>query len=396
MPAAAIDSAGPRAIVRTMWRLLAPGAGGAEALPLQRRGVLHGELVVVADPAGDAGPAAEAKGPGEQDAGEQGAGEQGGDQTTGLAEAWAAARPIALPGILAPALPSLQACIADSRALFAHLREGGRFQDAVLALLEDAPGFRPEGSTVDRLEPREIEKVFVSGLVEGKRARGGRDVWAKLAWVAHDERDLSLRIRFSCGTEQLHDWHRDVAGQVWSDRFAEALFPECAAIAHNPELIALVQGLLGAVPRFSERIVYANAPGGGAVFHHDADPTQRGVVYGQLDGRSAWLALPVAELAQQVAAHATARGRSDLPPSPEAARARLDSSDDPALFALLNEDPEFTRRLAEAGWLSVLEPGDAMLLPSHDPDRVAWHSVFALGDEPGLAHSYGIFATGPA
>jgi len=41
-------------------------------------------------------------------------------------------------------------------------------------------------------------------------------------------------------------------------------------------------------------------------------------------------------------------------------------------------------------------PGDALLLPSHDAERVAWHSVFAIGSEASLAHSYGIFAAAPA
>jgi hypothetical protein len=41
--------------------------------------------------------------------------------------------------------------------------------------------------------------------------------------------------------------------------------------------------------------------------------------------------------------------------------------------------------------LFVLEAGDCILLPSHGPDDVAWHSVVALGAKPSLAHSYGIF-----
>jgi hypothetical protein len=308
-----------------------------------------------------------------------------------LAAAWQAAEPIALPKILAGALAALQQSVQQTCSVFAHLRRGGRFLDVVLAALEDEPSLRPEGSTVDHLDQREIEKVFVSGVVDGRRVHAGRDVWAKLGWIAHDERDLSLRVRFSCGTEQLHDWHRNVEGQVWSDRFAEVLFPEGAAIAANPDLAAVLEPLLGAAPRFSERIVYANAQGGGAVFHHDADETQRGVVYGQMAGATAWLALPARELAAQVAAHAAAHHRVDLPATADAALRWLDRSDDAALFTLLNEDPAFTARLAKEGWLVVLEAGDALLLPSHDLERTAWHSVFALGDAPNLGHSYGLF-----
>jgi hypothetical protein len=350
-----------------VWRLFPVGHDAPGARRIVRRGVHHGVAVQVADTSADD------------------------DADLDVAGAWAQALPIALPGILAPALPSLAPCIAASCALFAHLRAGGRFLDAVLELLDGNPEFRPEGSTFDRHDPREIEKVFVSGLVDGKCARGGRDVWAKLAWIAHDESDLSLRIRFSCGTEQLHDWQGDIAGQQWADRLAQTLFPECAALAQNPELIDVVQQVLGTVPRFSERIVYSNAPGGGAVFHHDADATQRGVAYGQLHGATAWLALPRHELVAHIVAHAAATARADLPHTADAACRRLDATDDDAMSCLLNADPAFSRRLADAGWLFVLEAGDALLLPSHDRERVAWHGVFALGDEPSLAHSYGLF-----
>lgn len=309
-----------------------------------------------------------------------------------LATAWARGEPIALPGHLAPALPTAQPWIDESLGLFAYCRDGGRFLDAVLALLEDHPEFRPEGSTVDLLEPREIEKVFVSGLTDGKRARGGRDIWAKLAWIAHDDADESLRVRFSCGAEQLHDWHENVAGQRWSDQLAETIFPEGLLLARDETLQELLGSLLGGPARLSERIVYSNAPGGGAVFHHDADPTQRAVLYAQMAGSTAWLALPQDELARQIAEHAAALSRADLPSTPDAARAALGDEGHTALFELINANPAFTARLVAAGWLSVLVPGDVLLLPSPSPAMCAWHSVFALGDTPSLAHSYGVFA----
>jgi hypothetical protein len=39
----------------------------------------------------------------------------------------------------------------------------------------------------------------------------------------------------------------------------------------------------------------------------------------------------------------------------------------------------------------VLRAGDSILLPSHGPDDVCWHAVFALGAQASLAHSYGVF-----
>lgn len=358
-----------------MWRLLPDVEGAGRPRPrLARRGVDHGHLVEVDAPP-DTAPA---------------------DGDGDLAAAWQRAEPIALPGILATALPQVSEWIEHSLDLFEHFRDGGRFLDAVEAMLEGEPELRIEGSTVDSLEPREIEKVFVSGVHDGKRTRDGRDIWAKLAWVANDESDLSLRVRCSCGTEQLEDWHQSVGGQLWSDRLALALFPEGAAVVHHPEIRDLIDTLLGASPRFSERIIYSNAPGGGAVFHHDADPTQRGVLYAQMHGATAWLAMPKRRLAEYIVQHAVAAARDDMPNTIEAAMSRLDQTDDPALYTLLNEDPAFSQRLSEGGWLLVLQAGDALLLPSHSVDDAAWHSVFALGKEPGLLHSYGLFPALPA
>ena len=71
--------------------------------------------------------------------------------------------------------------------------------------------------------------------------------------------------------------------------------------------------------------------------------------------------------------------------------AALDEASDPALLDVLNRDADFARLLAANGALFVLRAGDAIVLPSHGVDDVAWHSVLAIGDRPSLAHSYGIF-----
>jgi len=157
-----------------------------------------------------------------------------------------------------------------------------------------------------------------------------------------------------------------------------------------------VRGMLerwtGRPVRLSERIVFSNAPGGGATFHHDAEPDQLGVAYAQLTGRTAWLALPKRALAAEVAR--LARGSALESPAGTPARAlrALDREDLPELDRLLNRSPRLTRRLVERGSLIVLSAGDVLLLPSHGPDEAAWHSVFALGVTPSVAHSYGVFA----
>src|SRR4030095_4989834 len=99
-------------------------------------------------------------------------------------------------------------------------------------------------------------------------------LWAKLSWVATDRRDRSLRIRFSFGSERGRDALRDPRRAEWAARLAARVFPVCGAIARHAAITRRLERLTGRRIRYSERILYANAPGGGAVFHHDAEPRQ--------------------------------------------------------------------------------------------------------------------------
>ncbi len=314
----------------------------------------------------------------------------------GCAGRWSEDRPILLPGALFPALPRHAAAIRATLRLFERLRRGASFLDELWRRLGGRAGFSPAGATIDLSDPCEIEKVFADAR-RGGRVRA-RDLYAKLSWIARDGRDRSLRIRFSFGAEALADWQHETRRAPWSDRFAAALFPECAALAANRPLVRLVERLIGRGARFSERIVYSNAPGGGATFHHDDEERQLGVVFGQLAGETAWLALRKRELAAHVAA-SVAQGRSPAlrarAGTPRRALRALDRQGDPALERLLNATPAFTRRLIEDAALFHLRTGDALLLPTHGPDDTCWHAVFALGKRPSLAHSYGIFALRP-
>lgn len=303
--------------------------------------------------------------------------------------AWAASRPVLLPGALSPLEP-FAAAIRRSRGLFGRAREGTiDFQREVWQRLRGNDAWEAAGAAVDLFDDREIEKVFADERRNGRWA--GRDLWAKLSWISRDPRDESVRIRFSFGSEFHEDWHRDPARARAADRLAAAVFPECALLAENVPLDELLTRLVGRAVRLSERIAFANAPGGGAPFHHDHEPGQRGVVFGQLAGRTAWLALPKRELAELLPP--LARGRTaDAVRTPARALRALDRHDVPGLDALLNASPRLTGTLVRHGALHVLSAGDVLLLPSHGPDDVAWHSVFALGARPSLGHSYGIFA----
>ncbi|MEY3162558.1 MAG: hypothetical protein RIT25_2552 [Planctomycetota bacterium] len=296
---------------------------------------------------------------------------------------WRDAEAVFLPGLLAARLGPAARHIRSCLAMFDRLRKGARFLDELDRRLAATQNFRYAGSTVDKTDAREVERVFVDAEQEGQVV--AEDLWAKLAWIADDQTDRSLRIRFSHGLEQVEDWLQGgCAIAHWSDRFAAEAFPECEVIAGSQELHALLGQLIPRPYRLSERILYNNAPDGGAVFHHDAEPGQLGVAFNQLEGRTAWLAISKPRLALALVRHGRAK---DVP----AGMAALEREDDHALWQLLNRDPAFTGRLAAMGCLFVLEAGDTILLPSHGIDHATWHSVLALGEKPSLAHSYGIF-----
>lgn len=302
-------------------------------------------------------------------------------------ERWRAGEPVFLPGALGDAPHRHAHAIAASLAMFDRLRRGGRLLDELEQRLQDDDDLRYAGSTVDKADAREVERVFVDAEQGGEVV--AKDLWAMLAWIAHDESDRSLRIRFSAGADRVEDWMQSTdltAG--WVDQFASRAFPECQAILTCAPLRRTLDRLIARPYRMSERILYNNAPDGGAVFHHDAEPAQLGVCFSQLEGHTAWLSIGKRRLAQLLVRGGHARDH-------RAAMAKLDQGDDKPLWRVLNRDAAFTGELAARGALFVLQAGDSILLPSHGIDDVAWHSVLALGPRPSLAHSYGLFARQP-
>ena len=303
--------------------------------------------------------------------------------------------PLLLRGWLALSERRTKARIEASRRWFERLRHGERLALEVRARLsglreQRSPVAAMRGISEDLADPLEIEKLHVDSLRHG---RAGRDLYAKLSWIADLECDDSLRLRFSFGSERSGDWKRDTRRTLAADRLAEWVFPEGTLISRQRALCVLLERLCGARTRLSERIVYNNAPGGGASFHHDAEHRQLGVVYGQLCGSTGWLALPRQELAEEIArlAGASPSIASRLGSVRKVQRA-LEDTRLPALERLLNRDPRLTRRLVERGAFYRLRAGDVLILPSPSHEVCAWHSVFALGRRPSLAHSYGLFA----
>src|SRR5262245_5424319 len=214
-------------------------------------------------------------------------------------------------------------------------------------------GIQVEGTSQNVADPLEIQKVHVA-----------RDLYIKVNWLSTHPGDGSIRLRFGFGAEILDDWKVDPAASRASERLFDAVFPASRAVTRNRRLAGEIRRRIGASPRFVQRILYSNSPGGGALFHHDFVPGQAGVVYAQLAGSTGWLTLPKRELK----------------------RLAKDLGND----RLINHTGSFTRRLAADGWFFVLRPGDAILLPSFSWERVAWHSVFTIGRERNAALSFGI------
>lgn len=301
---------------------------------------------------------------------------------------WNRGEAVVLPGLCADLVRTQAGAIEATRQAFDRFRDGDEFLDELDARLADSDFFRYAGSTIDRHDLREIEKVFID--VPGDRDhRRVRDLTVRLSWIAHDETDLSMRVRVSFGHDAAADWLREDPRAAWSERLAIELFPEHAALRRHTALREWLTTLRPDGARLCELIVYNNAPGGGAFFHHDADPGQRGVAYVQLDGETVWLAAPANELVKHLA---STTGLAE-----DAILARMPQiDDDAALIAALNTDAALTRALAHHDRAYLLEAGDVILLPSLEGSSPCWHSVFGIGTRPSLANSMALYDPLPA
>jgi hypothetical protein len=295
---------------------------------------------------------------------------------------WDAADAVHWGAALTLRLSRLRPAISLTTSAFRRFTDGALLESEVWRRCGERGPFVPAGVSADLGDVREIEKVHADHRQGGRTL--ARDVWAKLSWITAHPGDASLRVRFSFGAERLDDWRTDPRRAAAADAFARAVFPECRLLAENAPLRRLLEAWTGESVRLSERIVFWNAPGGGAAFHDDVEEGQLGVAYAQLTGRTGWFALSKRRLAVEVAELAGRHGE-------RAGLRLLDAHDVPRVDRLLNRTPALVRRLVDRGAFAALSPGDVLLLPSHGPDDAAWHSVFSLGERPGLALSFGIF-----
>ena len=150
--------------------------------------------------------------------------------------------------------------------------------------------FQSLGSIFNQGNDQEIEMVMFDALDGDKII--AEDLWMKASWLSFHE-DPSMRFRFSFGMDQEEDVAADPHRQKLSAQLTDVIFPESAIITENKNLKEDLTKILGSDKiNFVERIIYYNAPNGGAYMHHDLERGHDGVVFAQVTGCSFWLALP--------------------------------------------------------------------------------------------------------
>jgi len=318
----------------------------------------------------------------------------------GVRTVWQAAMPARLPGLLLSEVSAHADDIRDALSIMRRVRKGESCADILL-----------EEPYISRLEPdfdllaaihsgddaQEIEKICFDAVKSGELH--AEDLWMKVSCLSFEDEDDSIRFRFSYGMEMFKNQEDDPLREELAAELATRVFPECHLLSAHRKLCGLLSGVLGYSPLFVERIIYSNAPGGGAQLHQDVEVGHFGVVYAQLFGHTAWIALPRLELLNQIADFLAASDAPEfaaLKTMPQEALIELLEAEDQggALEALLNATPAFTRQLVDNGHGLILAPGDILLLPQESTEHCCWHSVFCLGDMPG--HSLSFAITRPA
>jgi hypothetical protein len=322
------------------------------------------------------------------------------------------AAPVVLPAMANKKIRQYNAQIELTEALVAELLDGGDFADVFLQCQERQSWrekFEFVCTSFDESDQQEIERLCFNVRGDNDSVLA-EDIWMKASWLSFDEEDASLRFRFSFGMDFYEDVAKDVQRERYAAQLAEHFFPESAIITGNRHLIGNLQTILGqARLEFVERIIYFNAPNGGAKFHHDVERGHLGVCYAQVTGKTVWIALSKQALLNQmltfIDSPETKMTLQQLDWPDELIELTMAEKNNRLLWAdwmdeinhdvidrLLNHTPSFIEQLVAAGHAYLLEPGDVILLPQDDLQQCAWHTVFCAGDEIGQGLSFAIRA----
>jgi len=338
------------------------------------------------------------------------------DETTRIdaadaARAWADSQAYVMPGFAREQLDGQQAYIEQSLKLMHRVAQG----EEVARLFEQSPyleriepQFEMLSAFQDEGDDQEIETIEYDAVQSAEVV--AENLWCKASWLSFEEDDASLRFRFSFGMVGYEDVAADPAKQRYAAQLTEAIFPESTLISSNTALEKFMHAVLGTEQlAYVERIIYFNAPNGGAQFHQDVERGHLGVVFAQLHGRTGWLACSKTQLMDEIALFvanpANDRALTELLPDAAALQQLrqtsnqreqlnqwLDQRDNEPLELLLNRCPAFYRQLVGKGYGYMLNPGDTILLPQKDLNECAWHTVFCLDDFPGESLSFAVRA----
>lgn len=319
-------------------------------------------------------------------------------------EKWQSGYPVLLKQAVTNELEEHQASIQHTETLVKAILDKQECdsqlaKEPYLSRLE--PKFESLGCAYNEGDQQEIEMVMFDAT-DGDDIIG-EDLWLKVSWLSFHDEDPSLRFRFSFGIDLEEDVSADPQRQLLAAELSDAVFPESSIITNNQALNEKLKIVLdGKEASFVERIIYFNAPNGGAYLHHDLERGHSGVVFAQLSGSTFWLALPKHALVEEIIAFSKCqpwpesltlemrKEMSDLLLDRRYLSEQLNSFSNSCLIHLINETEEFIQFLISRGHSKHLNPGDVLLLPQTTADTCCWHSVFCSGEEMGQALSFAI------
>lgn len=333
-----------------------------------------------------------------------------------IKQAWLNDTAIVVPGILNQGITTHADDIKNAHVLMENVLNTGE----VTPFIETSPyieryskNFAIVATSAEEHDEQGIEKIYFDAFKSNDQADYedevlAEELWCKGSWLSFDDEDASLRFRFSWGMEGFEDVAADPLKQEWAGTLCDMLFPESEVITKNEMILNQLQDILGKTPSFVERIVYFNAPNGGAQMHHDVERGHAGVVFGQLSGSTFWLALakPIlmqelttfvmddktnAKAIQAVIPNAEDRNQLvELCQNHEDLSCYMEEPDHELVEAVVDRCPDFTQFLIQRGYSHTLVAGDVLFLPQRDLDNCVWHSVFTLGENPGEALSFAV------
>ncbi|MDX8387464.1 MAG: hypothetical protein R8M46_02875 [Ghiorsea sp.] len=327
-----------------------------------------------------------------------------------IKQAWLDDKTVMLPALLHADLETHAENIKNAHLLMENVLN----ESEITPFIEKEPYISAYGkdfsivaTSAEEHDEQGIEKIYFDAYENDEDNVIAEELWCKGSWLSFIDDDASLRFRFSWGMEGYEDVSSDPLKQEWAGKLCDALFPESVIITKNVIIAEHLKNILGKDASFVERIVYFNAPNGGAQMHHDVERGHAGVVFAQLSGSTFWLSLAkpklmaelttfMADKANQKAIKAVLPKESDrkelstLCQNHEDLSCYMEEPDHELVEAVVDRCPAFTQHLITQGYSHTLLAGDVLLLPQRDLDNCVWHSVFTLGDNPGEALSFAV------